>query len=305
MDNFPLVSIIVLTYNKFSNINENLESIFSQDYENIELIISDDCSTNFPYERVKEKTRNRPPNVKNIIIRNNNENIGIVKNYNTAIKASSGKYIIPLSIDDIFYKNDVVSSIVQFFQKENLLIITGLRNVFTEDMTESLYILPCDEDIDILIKSPLETYKRLCINNFISGSCTSFSRMLFEKYGWFDEKYLLLEDYPKYLSLTRQGVKIGFLRKIVIKYSIGGVSYSPNNKLVLDHIKVFENEILNYKNIFSKKEFESLKSHYLAIKTKYSLKNRTYFRLLILFFNPEYFFLLCKKIGRFFLKSHF
>ena len=42
-----LVSVVILTYKNFGGIEKNLNSIFEQDYPNIEIIISDDCSGNF------------------------------------------------------------------------------------------------------------------------------------------------------------------------------------------------------------------------------------------------------------------
>ena len=48
MDNMPLVTIILMTYKKFDNIFKALDSVFCQTYSNIELIVTDDGSPNFP-----------------------------------------------------------------------------------------------------------------------------------------------------------------------------------------------------------------------------------------------------------------
>ncbi|MDR0890977.1 MAG: glycosyltransferase [Endomicrobium sp.] len=45
MENNPLVSVCVITYNSSKYVLETLESIKTQTYQNIELIVSDDCST--------------------------------------------------------------------------------------------------------------------------------------------------------------------------------------------------------------------------------------------------------------------
>ena len=48
--NLPLVSVITATYQKFERIPETIKSVFMQDYKQIEYIISDDGSYNFPEE---------------------------------------------------------------------------------------------------------------------------------------------------------------------------------------------------------------------------------------------------------------
>ena len=58
--------------------------------------------------------------------------------------------------------------------------------------------------------TPFECYKELCIHNRIVAGGVFFSKRFFEKYGFFDENYKLLEDWPKWLSVTRQGCFIGY-----------------------------------------------------------------------------------------------
>lgn len=289
MIEYPLASIIVLTYEKFNHLNDNLESVFIQDYPNMELIISDDCSTNFPHELIYEKTMKKPSNIKNIKLRRNTSNLGIVKNYNAAICAASGEYIIPLSADDIFQSSDVVSSIIKAFLSKKYLIITGKRQGIIDDYSGIGEILPKKDDLEFLSKSPLTLFKKLCEGNFISGSCTSFSRKLFDKYGLFNETYHYLEDFPKYLSITRQGEQIGFIDKILIKYHAGGISYSKRNLVkLLDHIKTFENEIIPHRNFFSREEYNVLVSRYITLKKNYLIKDRKYFSFIIFLLKPRY-----------------
>lgn len=53
MNNLPLVSVIMPVYNSEKYLNEAIQSILNQTYENIELIIIDDCSTDFSKEIIK------------------------------------------------------------------------------------------------------------------------------------------------------------------------------------------------------------------------------------------------------------
>ncbi len=104
------------------------------------------------------------------------------------------------------------------------MVVTTKRKLVNPSGDFSYEILPTEEEIDLLSSSSRELFERLCVNNFISGASTYHSRELFEKYGYFDEKYVLLEDYPKYLNLSRDNVHIHFMDRITKIYRLGGVS---------------------------------------------------------------------------------
>lgn|GEM_PF-1410636 len=221
-----LISVIVLTYNNCSYYRECINSIFSQTYNNIELIISDDCSSNFYKDEIIDYVdKNKKNNIKNIIMNINEKNLGIVKNYNKAIRLSNGQYIFYLCIDDVFYDNKVLEDVVNYFKNTDSLIFTGYKDVYDETLTKYIKTLPRPLEVELLRKNnPKFLYENLCKGSFISGSNTSFSRKLIDKYGYLDEKYLYLEDYPRYLQLTKKGCNISFYARKLIKYRMGGVT---------------------------------------------------------------------------------
>ncbi|MDD3223505.1 MAG: glycosyltransferase [Clostridium sp.] len=221
-----MISIIILSCNNFKYYKKCFDSVFSQDYRSIQIIVSDDCSKDFDREIILNYiNENKNENIKSVIINTNEKNIGIVKNYNKAISLSSGKYIFYLAIDDVFHDNDVLSDVVNFFEKTNYLIFTGYKDVYDETLTNYIKTLPRPIEVELLKSDdPKILYENLCKGSFISGSNTPFSRELIDKYGYLDEKYFYLEDYPRYLKLTRLGCKIGFYDRKLIKYRMGGVT---------------------------------------------------------------------------------
>ncbi len=266
----PLVSVITLTYNNLEYIEDTLKSITKQDYPNIELIISDDASENFDEKVINEYLKYSK--LKNVLINRNKKNIGTVKNFNLAIKKSSGKYIIPLSSGDVFYDGETVSSVVRTFEKQKSYVITGFRDVYDETLSKFIERLPKKEDIAYLNRDPLSLYIRLCKGNFISGACTSYSKEVFEKFGFFDENYRLLEDFPFYLKLSRNGVKINFIDKPLIKYRLGGISTSNLSfEYIHDLFKVVNMEIFKYKRDF--KKYYDYKEAYFNYKKSFYDKN--------------------------------
>lgn len=255
MYNINLVSILVLSYNNLQYMKDCLNSILEQDYQAIEIIISDDFSSNFQEDQIKQYIEsNKKENIVNYIINKNTCNLGIVKNLNNAIKLASGNYFINLACDDVFYDREAVSNIIDFLSKTNFLIAAGQVAMYTEDLTGHILTTPIWKYIRYTYGNPLDCYKKLCAGNFIPGTGVSYKRELIDRYGLYDEEYKLIEDYPRWLYLTRNGCSIGFINRFIVKYRQGGISTSHRDakidKMYNDDLKlVTKKEILPYINL--------------------------------------------------------
>ena len=106
-----LVSVIIPTYRRASKIEQALESVFLQTYQNIEVIVVDD-NANFPDER--EKTFSIVKKFKNVRLIQNEKNLGGALARNVGINAASGKYIAFLDDDDV-YKPDKIEKQYELF----------------------------------------------------------------------------------------------------------------------------------------------------------------------------------------------
>lgn len=254
-NNVPLISVIVLSYNNFEYYKDCLNSIIKQSYRNIEIILSDDNSKYFNEKEIIDFLReNNNGNIANTIINKNCENLGVVKNYNKALKMSSGEYIFYLCIDDELYDEDVIKDVVDNFRNTNELIFTGYRDLYDKDMTIKLKTLPRENEVNFIKNlHGYELYEKLCLGSFIAGSCTPFKRELLNR-GYLNEQYFHLEDYPRYLNLLKNNVNIGFLDRTLIKYRQGGITTSGkiNERLKRD-IELVE---FNEKREFYKNNFD-------------------------------------------------
>ena len=114
MNNQPLVSIVACCYNHEKYIEETLDSIISQTYGNIEIIIIDDFSTD---QSVKKINMWIEENKCKCLFIKNTENLGVVKTLNKALKKCNGKYFSLIACDDIFLKKKIENQIKIF---ENL-----------------------------------------------------------------------------------------------------------------------------------------------------------------------------------------
>jgi len=103
-DSLPLVSYVLICYNQQNVIEEALSSAIGQNYENIELVISDDCSTDATVETIKLFMMGRSTKYK---LNVNEKNLGIGGNLSKAINLCSGEFIVPAAGDDISLSNRV------------------------------------------------------------------------------------------------------------------------------------------------------------------------------------------------------
>jgi len=154
-------------------------------------------------------------------------------------------------LDDLLKDESVVTEVVEYFNKhEDCMILTCKREVYDSTMSKCEKIMPSIKQVRFIKeKTPLQLFEILAESNFISGSCTVYTKKLFKAFGEFNEKYILLEDYPKYLYLTRNNVKIHYFDRIIIKYRLGGISTQKKINPILqkDFINVFYNEIKPFK----------------------------------------------------------
>ena len=118
---YPLVSIVVVTYNQSKYIIECIESILLQDYPNKEIIVVDDCST----DNTKEILSEYIIKYHNILtVKFAPENKGITQNHNFGLSFCKGEYIAFTGGDDIFMPGKI-SKQVEWFSKDNQRSLCG------------------------------------------------------------------------------------------------------------------------------------------------------------------------------------
>ena len=253
----PLVSIIILTYRNHDYIFETLDSVFRQNYPNIELIVSDDGSSEFPQEEIERYILHRKDkNIKCIKINCEKQNLGTVKHFNKALSLTSGEYIIALAGDDAFYNENVVQNYVNnFINSPDEYLIHMAQTAMYDKTLSKLQGYYCKPDIEnALYTNDFSTlFDRLCLFPCLPSTSTCFKKKFFEKYGNFNETYLLIEDWPTHLRIVREKCPILYDNFIAIKHRHGGISHGGYNalsetqcKYYQDLLNIHQKEILPY-----------------------------------------------------------
>lgn len=274
-----LVSIILLTYEHFEKIYITLKTIFSQDYDAIEILISDDASSSFPEEKIKtwiekENIRKFP-----VHFRKNIRNLGIVSHSNLAAQAITGKYIKFFSPGDGFINSYSLSHLVNFAEENSYPIITSPAKVCIDNYSNILYEFPSIHRVQRLqSQSAQRLFSILAAGNIISAVGTLYHRSFFET-GGFDTSYRNLEDWPTWLSVYRNGESIPCQKEPSVYYMLGGISSNQGTAFDSDLLKedlryCFEKEILPFKNRLSWKEKMFVFYRYNSLLEKVSLAER-------------------------------
>ncbi len=253
----PLVSVVVITYNSSKYVLETLESAKAQTFQNIELIVSDDCSTDNTVEisgKWIQENKNRFVKTQLITVE---KNTGIPANCNRGVKASSGGWIKLIAGDDLL-EADCIKSFVSFLKNNSeARIIESASQIFKNSFKEENF-LQIHNLYDNLFydqsTTPAQQYKMLLHRNFLHGPSVFLNKKTIQDVGLFDERYHLIEDHPMWLKLTKAGFKIHFLNKITVYYRLHDSSVFSsfsNSKLFNDfylHRMKFDQEYI-YPNI--------------------------------------------------------
>lgn len=241
------VSVVVLTYGDYRGLYKTLSSIMVQSCKIDCVIVSDDGSSiDFPRELTKKEWGKIP-----ITWVQQEINLGTVKHMNTIAKMTTGEYIKFIASGDAFFDENSLSKLVEFAKERKSLVATSNALVSSEDLKHGFYLFPGEHRGEMLKKQPYDLFGNLAQGNIVSAAATIYNRDFFKVWGGNDESYQLLEDWPTWLRLVRQGKTIDYLNQTTALYALGGVSSKNINaylapNLYKDMLLCYEKEIFPY-----------------------------------------------------------
>jgi len=230
----PLVSAIVATYNRAHTIGEAIESILRQTYENVEIIIVDDGSTDATLQKLAE--------FGNRITVISQKNAGPAAARNRGIKESAGEIVTFLDSDDIWLPS-FIERHVNLLQNAGETVPCSLANSWLEfsdghrltSFDVALLRVPDANTIWVNVADVLAT-------RFIMFTqMVAVRRSALEHSGGFDENLWSLEDYDLALKLSFEG-PWGLIREPLVIWHQGS-SDSLSKKAYKDQIRLKQNMI--------------------------------------------------------------
>lgn len=222
----PLVSVVIVNYNGASFIESCLNSIFSADYPDFEVIFVDNASTDASLALVKEKFSGS-----GIKIIENRQSLGPVKGRNIGIKASRGKYVVFLDNDTEVDKNWLKQPVFLLENHRSIgcaqskLLLSDRKTIDTCGHYLSIFGFPYEIGVGELDSGQYDNVTQI----FGARSAAMFVRReALEKAGYFDGDYFMhSEETDLSWRLWLSGYKIILAPESVVYHRRGG---SLNNE---------------------------------------------------------------------------
>ena len=135
----PKVSIMIPTYNQKDYLRNTIISVINQDYDNIEIVISDDASTDDTESLVTEIIKDNPDRDIKYIRRTSN--LGHIANYHDTLQnIVTGEYVLNLDGDDFFIDMTYIRSCVELIEKHpDIKLVFARQGTFFEQNNKVVY----------------------------------------------------------------------------------------------------------------------------------------------------------------------
>lgn len=238
---YPKVSIITAMYNVEAFISETIKSVVNQTYNNWELILIDDSSTDTTLKTIQPFLEN----FTNIKLIKNTENLGAALTRNKGIEAAKGDFIAFLDGDDL-WKPEKLKKQIKFMQNTQCLVSFSSYEQIDET----------GNPLNTLVKAlPKLTYKKILKSNYIGNLTGIYNAKVLGKIT--TPNLRKRQDWVLWLKAVKKSVKPALgIQESLAYYRVRSHSISSNKWQLIKY---------NYKVYKKGLEFSTLKSLYFTL----------------------------------------
>lgn len=246
--NGPKIDIIIPTFNRESVLERAINSVLRQDYQNFELYVIDDGSTDESKSTVMRYTN--LPNFHYFL--QSNQGVSAARNY--GVKLSSSEWIAFLDSDDEWLPKKL-STQVKFLQENPQYEFIHSNEYWIRN--GKLVNIPKKFD-----KESHEIFKRSLATCLISPSTVLIKRNLGQKFDFFDSHFQICEDYDLWLKILSEH-EIGFIPEFLINKYGGHADQLSTTYPAMDKWR-----IRSLVNLFSKLDLSLEKKELVLLEIK-------------------------------------
>lgn len=276
-----LITVSVVTYNHAPYIKECIDSILEQTWQNLEILVVDDCSTDETVDLVKSY---HDPRI-NLITKKKNR--GVSDSTDVYLRQAAGRYIATICGDDRMATPFKIERQVEFLKRNEWcsVVFSDIELIDEHGVLLDPQKSPAKQILQVF-ESGIENQdpKQLLNTFFLKGNVLAGPTMLadmkvFHQFGSFDRRYLQLQDFDMSIRLLINGVGIAVVPEKTVSYRIrdnqmnlSAITNESANRLIYERAKILEQywkiTLQQFKAIFpeyvfSGKENELLVPYYL------------------------------------------
>lgn len=228
------VSVVIPCFNQGQYVDDAVNSVLKQTYQDFEIIIVNDGSTDqFTSNKLKNYDQPRTQVI-------HTHNLGLSAARNNGIKAANGEYILVLDADDTFEPSFLEKAVLHLEKEETIGVVTcGIKSFGRENWTA----YPTGGDVTAFLLK--------------SNSCGNalFRKICWEEAEGYDENMKDgYEDWNFWIAVTKRGWKVYSIPELLFNYrtsktSMYRESYKKNaeirRQIVINHKEVFQDHVEN------------------------------------------------------------
>jgi glycosyltransferase involved in cell wall biosynthesis len=205
----PTVTVILPAYNSARFLQATLDSIYAQDYDDFEVLVIDDGSTDeTPQIAACQESRVR-------LIRQ--KNAGISQARNTGLRCARGQFIAFIDHDDLWHPEKLSAQVKALAEADALTGVCYGNFLIWQDTNQPVFPDPTVSSSEQLAELSGWIYHQLLLTNWVLFSTALFRRNVFELVGKFDPELPPADDWDLVLRASRQ-FKFLRLQSVVALY---------------------------------------------------------------------------------------
>ncbi|MCF0145419.1 MAG: glycosyltransferase [Eubacterium sp.] len=268
------MSVIIVSYNNVEYIYSAIDSILSQSYGNIELIVSDDCSTEYDEAAVRAYVEEkRGTNLRSVKYNTNSKNLGTVAHLERLYPLCTGEIVTLLAADDVLNDEGVVEAAVNAFRETPDVQVLMSNVAMCDETLENVERLFVSEETAALINSgdTEELFRALASKCILPAMGTFYRREVLRLTDGLSKRYKLVEDWPTHIILAREGISFRYIDRVSGRHRKGGIS---NNKklegarirltFIADTLRIYDDEVVPYADRLGPEVMEKARKDHAA-----------------------------------------
>lgn len=262
----PLVSVTVVTYNDSKFIEQTLDSVKAQTYENLELIVSDDCSSDDTVEICRHWLINNKERFVRAEILTSAQNMGVTANITKAQRTANGVWIKGIGGDDLL-STDCIDKFVKYTEFNPVARIVQCRLVKINETNDIIgYDVKGPNKYFHSDKTSAYWQHQFLLRKDPVDALGLFKhKQMLEDLDYYDLEFPMQEDVAFAMRATSAGYKVWFIDDYLVKRrmrseSLSGLSdptivskndlirADVNKKYFIPHLNPLEGLLLNYRD---------------------------------------------------------